>query len=88
MRKSFLYVAVVSSLCSLFLTAADDVDNPHGDFREDCRLCHTANSWSPMRVDSEFDHAKAGFALHGAHKDTPCLLCHQTLEFNTVSGSQ
>lgn len=88
MKRTAAILLIVASTCSLFLTGADEIDNPHGDFREDCKLCHTANSWSPMRVDSEFDHAKRGFALHGAHKDTPCLLCHETLEFKTVSGSQ
>jgi Zn finger protein HypA/HybF involved in hydrogenase expression len=68
--------------------AADSVDNPHGEFREDCALCHLPNAWSPVKIGSEFDHSRFGFPLEGAHQDTPCLLCHLTLEFGETTGSQ
>ena len=57
------------------------VENPHGKFREDCSLCHGANAWKPARIRREFDHAKYGFALEGAHAAAACVSCHTTLDF-------
>jgi hypothetical protein len=88
MRHSILWLVMMVQATVALPSMAQVVDNPHGSFREDCRMCHTPNSWSPMRVDATFDHDKTGFALRGAHADTPCLLCHDTLEFKTVQGSQ
>ena len=58
------------------------VENPHGSFKEECALCHSAEGWKPARVKPEFDHGKRyGFALTGAHATDDCLSCHTTLEF-------
>jgi hypothetical protein len=56
-------------------------ENPHGKFRDDCSLCHGANAWKPARISREFDHAKYGFALEGAHAAAACVACHTTLDF-------
>jgi len=61
-----------------------DVEYPHGDFEDDCTLCHNANSWAPAEISSEFDHAKQGFALEGAHGTANCRGCHTTLDFGTT----
>ncbi len=62
--------------------------NPHGSFREDCALCHRAESWTEAMPTAEFDHSRFGFPLDGSHKDVPCLLCHTSLEFAETSGSR
>lgn len=41
-------------------------------FSPDCQTCHTMDSWS----GAQFDHAKTGFALTGAHSTVPCTQCH------------
>jgi hypothetical protein len=56
-------------------------ENPHGDFREDCAMCHKAEAWLPAQVGRGFDHGKYGFPLEGAHAAVKCLACHATLEF-------
>jgi hypothetical protein len=60
-----------------------DVKNPHGDLKEPCAFCHTANGWKEIRVNAKFDHAKYGFPLNGAHR-TNCLSCHTTLRFESA----
>jgi Zn finger protein HypA/HybF involved in hydrogenase expression len=67
--------------------AAGEVDNPHGSFQAECRTCHAPDSWAQARVGREFDHAQYGYALDGAHRGAPCLLCHLTLEFTEVAGT-
>jgi len=63
-------------------TRADDVKNPHGAFQEDCSLCHSPTAWVPARISPKFDHAKYGLALQGAHRETPCMSCHTSLDFS------
>ena len=63
--------------------------NPHGKFRDDCRLCHRADAWSPARIDRAFDHEKrSGFALRGAHAAARCQSCHASLDFSGGPGAQ
>ncbi len=62
--------------------------NPHGSFKQDCALCHRAESWTPAKSPTDFDHSRTGFPLDGSHKDVPCLLCHTSLEFAETSGSR
>jgi hypothetical protein len=55
--------------------------NPHGRFQEECSHCHTAAAWKPARISRDFDHARFGFPLEGAHAAARCLSCHASLEF-------
>jgi len=57
----------------------------HGpDFKMECALCHTTESWrvDPARV--RFNHGAAGYALLGAHRRTACRSCHQSLIFSHI----
>jgi len=63
------------------------VANPHGDLRVACETCHTAESWTSMRVPSEFDHGTTGFALEGKHLSAACKDCHKSLVFSHVATS-
>ena len=48
-------------------------DRHGGQFGDDCSACHTTNRWSEVT----FDHQLSRFPLNGAHRNTPCLQCHQ-----------
>ncbi|MCB8995591.1 MAG: cytochrome C [Bacteroidales bacterium] len=39
---------------------------------ENCRICHTTDSWSKV----SFDHSKTNFALTGSHVKQTCAACH------------
>jgi hypothetical protein len=60
---------------------APKVANPHGDYQEDCSLCHRADGWKPARISPKFDHEKFGVALAGAHASVKCTQCHTSLDF-------
>jgi nitrate/TMAO reductase-like tetraheme cytochrome c subunit len=54
----------------------EDIHDPYLDTKyypgSDCKICHTANTWSEIN----FDHAKTGFTLTGAHLAKTCRSCH------------
>lgn len=56
--------------------------NPHGDFKEECGLCHSSDGWTPAKISPAFDHAKFGFSLEGSHAAASCRSCHASLEFS------
>jgi hypothetical protein len=49
----------------------------------DCVQCHsiTSNTWG-----TNFDHAKTGFPLIGAHRAIPCIQCHVGAKFRGASA--
>lgn len=53
--------------------AACHQDEHRGQLGKDCASCHTVQAWKPASL---FSHAKARFALTGAHEKTPCAKCH------------
>jgi hypothetical protein len=63
------------------------VDNPHGKFKEDCSLCHSANAWKPAKIGKKFDHEKFGIPLTGAHASVNCTQCHTSLDFEMAPTS-
>jgi hypothetical protein len=64
---------------------APTVSNPHGDIKIACETCHTAQSWTAMRVPTEFDHATTGFPLVGKHQNAACKECHASSVFKRVA---
>jgi len=48
---------------------------------EQCESCHAELRWK----DTRFDHAKARFALAGAHLALECKACHQTPRFRDAA---
>jgi hypothetical protein len=79
-----LLAAVLVSLAVVKGVAAvrPRVENPHGKFREECSMCHSADTWKIAKVKSSFDHSKYGFRLAGAHAAGGCMSCHTSLEFS------
>ena len=55
--------------------------NPHGNLKEPCADCHTANGWKPAKITKAFKHVPKVFPLDGAHAQTNCLACHKSLDF-------
>ena len=55
--------------------------NPHGKFKGECGDCHGAEGWKPAKIGRNFDHAKYGFPLTGAHAAASCQSCHASLDF-------
>lgn len=85
-RRGFALTLVLLTLTTAGVQAIAavraKVDNPHGSFKDECSLCHSAEGWKPAHVKPAFDHGKRyGFPLTGAHATDDCLSCHTTLEF-------
>lgn len=55
------------------------IENPHGELKIDCEICHTTASWK----DVEFSHEEAGFDLSHSHARVSCVQCH---EINNFAG--
>ncbi len=47
-------------------------------FGNDCRACHSEESFQLIRDLSAFDHEWTGFALEGKHQEVDCRACHET----------
>lgn len=78
----FLAVGLLAGVGDPRPSRADVPANPHGKFKEECSHCHSPKSWTPARIGPEFDHARYGLPLVGAHKETPCRSCHASLDFS------
>ena len=79
--------AVVALLAWSAARAQQPIKNPHGKLQEECAVCHSAETWLPAHVGPQFDHAKKGFALVGAHAQAACRSCHASLDFHGVASS-
>lgn len=69
-------VALTSDTC-----ASCHADVHAGQFRQDCRSCHTETSWKGGR----FDHGTTTFALRGKHAPLTCDACHRQAAAATTS---
>ncbi|MFK5880393.1 MAG: cytochrome c3 family protein, partial [Flavobacteriaceae bacterium] len=57
--------------------------SPHGDeLKVSCNQCHNPSGWELDIYLMRFDHSKTDFKLEGAHTQTDCKACHETLVFN------
>ena len=65
---------------------SDSTSYPHGEYEEDCILCHSPSAWKPVVISKRFKHEHSGFALDGAHESTSCRACHLSLEFSDADG--
>ena len=72
----------VTALVGATVARADNpaITNPHGDYKEDCSLCHSPKAWKPVRISKKFDHSRF-LPLAGAHASVNCTGCHKTLDF-------
>ncbi len=56
--------------------------SPHGNLAINCASCHDASGWSIDHETIKFDHSRTDYNLEGAHAQTDCKQCHETLVFN------
>ncbi|MCF8274414.1 MAG: hypothetical protein K9I95_11335 [Flavobacteriaceae bacterium] len=57
--------------------------SPHGnDLKVNCNQCHNPSGWELDVYLMRFKHDKTNFKLEGAHTQTDCKACHETLVFN------
>ncbi len=74
-RLSFAIILFLSALPLL-------AQSPHGDqLKMDCVKCHDPSGWTVNYATIQFDHNKTSYPLEGAHAQTDCKLCHNTLIF-------
>ena len=59
-----------------------DDDVHKGKLGTKCADCHSAESW---QRDSNFDHSKTKFPLHGAHKKVSCASCHPNERYKGIT---
>jgi hypothetical protein len=87
MAPALLLLMAGLAFASPAMGAEDPRDRPypHGDWQEDCNLCHRDEQWLPIQPTKEFSHAKR-FPLEGAHRTASCRACHKTLEFDKNRG--
>lgn len=77
-----LFLVLTTAILSLRFTTP----SPHGkNFRLDCELCHTSESWEVDLENISFNHSSTDFPLEGAHEGTDCRMCHQSLVFSEAA---
>lgn len=84
MRLRFV---LLFALAATPLAAQERSASPHGSLDTPCVACHRTDGWTPVRISREFNHAKLGFPLNGAHATANCRACHQTLDFARTPSS-
>jgi hypothetical protein len=45
-------------------------------FGQDCKKCHTENSFHEIEQITSFDHSQTGYMLRGKHQSVDCESCH------------
>jgi hypothetical protein len=75
-RLSFIIV-------SFLMVTLAMAQSPHGnDLKVNCNQCHNPSGWELDIYLMRFKHDKTNFKLEGAHTQTDCKACHETLVFN------
>ena len=52
-------------------------DQHDNKFGQDCKKCHTEESFHMIKGENDFDHSKTNFALQGKHLHVDCKTCHK-----------
>ncbi|MBK6963349.1 MAG: hypothetical protein IPH20_05235 [Bacteroidales bacterium] len=78
MRKLSLIIGTLVLLTSLKLMTP----NPHGkELKISCVDCHVTDSWKVNPDSISFSHENTAMPLVGAHRQTNCRSCHESLVF-------
>lgn len=80
--RTFLLVLICLAAPLAAGGAQQRTTSPHGQIDVECAVCHRPESWTAIRVSKDFDHGKSGFPLEGAHAQTSCRACHESLDFS------
>ncbi len=82
-RPLLIYLLLLAGIGSV----RADFQSPHGPIAFDCKVCHTTDQWTKIKVDSGFAHdSMTEFPLVGRHKSAACISCHATLVFAEAGG--
>jgi len=72
-----------SIIIAILVYASAFAQSPHGDeLKVNCNQCHNPSGWEIDIYLMRFDHSKTDFKLKGAHTQTDCKACHETLVFS------
>lgn len=55
-------------------------DEHKGRFGNNCKACHTEESFHKIKTSTSFNHSLTGFTLEGKHKVLDCRKCHDNRE--------
>jgi Zn finger protein HypA/HybF involved in hydrogenase expression len=77
---SAMYGHSSGSIVRIAAAADEPPGDPHGNYQEDCELCHSDEGWKPARISKKFDHGRF-VPLAGAHAAVSCTQCHKSLDF-------
>ncbi|HEX7344800.1 MAG TPA: hypothetical protein VF398_11075, partial [bacterium] len=84
-RLSFLLVALIlGSVAGTVALRGQTSQNPHGEIKLDCQICHVTENWTTLRADTPFKHSETAFPLESRHDAVSCRSCHRSLEFSTA----
>src|SRR5438270_5993117 len=78
------YNITVKTCVSCHLKDYQNTNNPNHAAQgipQTCDVCHNTAAWMP----AQFNHAKSGFPLTGAHATTPCASCHVNNNYNLTN---
>jgi hypothetical protein len=84
-----LAILILTAICAIGIRAAgqEAVQNPHGSMKWECSDCHTTESWSAIKPDSNFKHDDTGFPLQGVHASVACGDCHKGMKLANVGSA-
>jgi len=84
----WITILILTGLFAWSITAnqASVIESPHGDFDEECSLCHGQSAWKPIQLRDDFDHGRYGPKLVGRHEGLYCGFCHVSLDFKGLDG--
>ncbi len=70
-------------ILSFLMVTSVFAQSPHGeDLKINCNQCHNPSGWELDVYLMRFNHNKTDFKLEGAHTQTDCKACHESLVFS------
>ncbi len=85
MKARQLYFLMTLMLITIFVASRQEPkQNPHGNLKLDCKICHTASGWTVNTKSIAFKHELTGYPLVGQHRNVACRNCHKNLILSFV----
>ncbi|UCE04589.1 MAG: cytochrome c3 family protein [bacterium] len=82
-KQSYFFMALI--LVTIFVASKQEPkQNPHGNLKLDCKICHTTSGWTVNSKSIAFKHKTTGYPLVGQHRNVACRNCHKNLIFSFV----
>lgn len=77
---SLLFFLSMTTLLVSARLQQDRSGNPHKVITENCKSCHTDETWHLIH----YDHTKTNFPLTGLHSGVNCIQCHSIENFSVA----